>query len=118
MLLAFWQASAHRRKLPMVADCALGVAGTGSGNGVGGLPGVSPHVTGSLRSTPRGSNMTMSKSSSSPGVSTLNSLAMSSTPETPGPPGSMTRDPIRSAGVSARCRVTATEIVWPFPGSV
>ena len=64
----------------------------------GGAPGVSPQVTGSLRSTPRGSNMTMSKSSSRPGVSTLSSLAMSSTPDTPGPPGSITSEPMRSAG--------------------
>ncbi len=52
MPLAFSQEPAYWRKLAIVADCALGVVGTGSGSGVGGLPGVSPHVTGSLRSTP------------------------------------------------------------------
>ena len=72
-----------------------------------------PQVTGSLRCTPRGSKSTMSKSSSSCGVSALSSLAMSSIPDTPGPPGSMTRDPMRAAGSSAGWRATAIGMVGP-----
>jgi hypothetical protein len=49
----------------MLAFCAAGVSGTGSGNVLGVAPDVSPHVTGSLRCTPRGSKVTMSKSSRS-----------------------------------------------------
>ena len=94
----------------MVAACWLGVTGTGSD---GALPVSEPQVTGSLRSTPRGSNMTMSKSSSSCGVSALSSLAMSSMPDTPGPPGSMTSDPMRAVGSSAGCRATETGMVGP-----
>ena len=102
LALAFSQAAANSSSPVMVAACWLGVVGTGSGRGVAvDAPGVSPQVTGSLRSTPRGSNMTMSKSSSSCGVSEASSLAMSSMPETPGPPGSITREPMRAAGSSA-----------------
>ena len=50
----------------MVAACWLGVVGTGSG-GVVAARSPLPQVTGSLRSTPRGSNITMSKSSRSCG---------------------------------------------------
>ena len=100
----------------MRASWAAGVLGTGSGNG----PGVDApeedtlaalHVTGLLRSTPRGSNSTMSKRASNSGVSTLSSAGRSLTPDTPGPPGSMTRDPIRAAGSVARCMDTAMVIV-------
>jgi hypothetical protein len=115
--LAFWQPVANCRRPAIVDARALAVVGTGSGMAVGGAPGVSPQVTGSLRSTPRGSNMTTSKSSSRPGVSALSSLAMSSTPETPGPPGSITSDPMRAAGAFAWCRATAMETVWPLFGS-
>ena len=83
----------------MVAAFWLGVPG---GVGRARCPWRSPQVTGSLRSTPRGSNSTMSKSSSSCGVSEPSSLAMSSMPETPGPPGSMTSDPMRGRGVLGR----------------
>ena len=96
--LFFSHAAANCLSPAMVAACWLAVTGAGSD---GALPVSVPHVTGSLRSTPRGSNMTMSKSSSSWGVSTLSSLAMSLMPETPGPPGSMTSDPMRAAGSSA-----------------
>ena len=112
--LAFSQASSYCLIAAMNAFTCDGVVGAGSGRVAGAAPGVSPQVTGSLRSTPRGSNVTMSKSSSSGGVSTLSSLAMSSMPDTPGPPGSMTSEPIRSAGTSAGCRATATEMVGPL----
>ena len=94
----------------MVAACSLGVDGVGSD---GALPVAGPQVTGSLRSTPRGSNSTMSKSSSSCGVSESSSLVMSSMPDTPGPPGSMTSDPMRAAGSSAGWRATAMGMVGP-----
>jgi hypothetical protein len=94
----------------MVAACWLGVTGVGSD---GPLPDALPHVTGSLRWTPRGSNSTMSKSSSSWGVSALSSFDMSLIPETPGPPGSMTSDPMRAPGSSAGWRATAMEMVGP-----
>ena len=114
LALAFSQAAANCSSPATVAASWLGVVGTGSGCVVGGAPGVSPQVTGSLRSTPRGSNITMSKSSSSSGVSERSSLAMSSMPDTPGPPGSTTSDPIRAAGSSAGCRATAIGMVGPF----
>ena len=57
----------------------------------------------------------MSKSSRSPGVSAASSLGKSSIPDTPGPPGLITNDPIRFAGTSARCRSTAIPMVGP-PG--
>ncbi len=104
----------------MVAACWLSVDGTGSGGALAlplplpvPPPVPTPQETGSLRSTPRGSNMTMSKSSSSCGVSTLSSLAMSSMPDTPGPPGSMTSEPMRAAGSSAGWRATAMGMVGP-----
>src|ERR1019366_667267 len=81
--------------LAIIDFCAAASCGTGSGNGPGAAPGVSPHVTGSLRCTPRGSNVTTSKSSSSCGVSVSSSLTKSSIPDTPGPPGLMTNDPLR-----------------------
>ena len=114
LALACSQAAANCFRPAMVAASWPGVVGTGSASALGGLPAFSPHVTGSLRSTPRGSKSTMSKSASSWGVSALSSLAMSSTPETPGPPGSMTSDPIRAPGTSAGCRATAIGIVGPF----
>ena len=98
----------------IAAFWAATVWGTGSETGAGGAPGVSPQVTGSLRSTPRGSKVTMSKSSSNWLVSTLSSLGKSSMPDTPGPPGLMTSEPIRSAGSSARCRSRAMPIVVPW----
>ena len=98
--LLFSHAAANCLSPAMVTACWLGVDGAGSD---GALPVLVPlpQETGSLRSTPRGSNMTMSKSSSSCGVRALSSLAMSSMPETPGPPGSMTSVPMRAAGTSA-----------------
>ena len=66
MALFFSHAAANCSSPAMVAACWLGVTGAGSD---GPLPVALPHVTGSLRSTPRGSNSTMSKSSSSCGVS-------------------------------------------------
>ena len=95
----------------MVAACSLAVDGAGS---AGPLPVATPQLTGSLRSTPRGSKSTMSKSSRSCGVSALSSFAMSSMPETPGPPGSMTSDPRRAAGTSAGWRATAMGMVGPL----
>ena len=110
MGLAFSQAAANCLSPAIVAACWIGVAGAGSD---GALPVAVPQLTGSLRSTPRGSNSTMSKSSSSCGVRELSSLAMSSMPETPGPPGSITSDPMRVAGSSAGWRATAMGMVGP-----
>ena len=46
-------------------------------------------------------------------MSTLSSLAMSSMPDTPGPPGSITSEPMRAAGSSAGWRATAMGMVGP-----
>ncbi len=110
LALAFSQAAANCLSPAMVAACWLGVAGAGSDRAP---PVAGPQVTGSLRSTPRGSNRTMSKSSSSGCVREVSSLAMSSIPDTPGPPGSMTSDPMRVAGSSAGWRATAMGMVGP-----
>ena len=111
--------AAYSSSLVMRASWAAGVLGTGSGRGadadddefvdpeLGGL-----HSTGLLRSTPRGSNSTMSKRASSPGVSTFNSAGRSFTPDPPGPPGSITREPIRCDGSVARCMASA---IWIVP---
>ncbi len=111
MALFFSQAAANARSPSMVAVRSLAVVGAGS---EGALPAEAPQLTGSLRSTPRGSKSTMSKSSRSCGVSASSSFAMSSMPETPGPPGSMTSDPMRAAGSSAGWRATAMGMVGPF----
>ena len=92
------------------ACSAAGVVGTGSGDG----PEVTgPQLTGLLRSTPRGSNATMSKSSSRTVGMTLSSFSMSLTPDVPGPPGLMTKDPMRAAGSLAGRRSTAIWMVGP-----
>ena len=86
--------AAYSSSLVTRASWAAAVLGTGSGSG----PGVDElddaasraelHSTGLLRSTPRGSNSTMSKRASSSGVSTLSSAGRSFDP-----------GPSRAAGV-------------------
>ena len=70
-------------------------------------------VTGLLRWTPLGSKETMSKRSRRPGVSTESSLWRSSIPESPGPPGLITSEPIRAEGSPAGWRATAIWMVVP-----
>ncbi len=53
--------------------------------------------TGSLSPTPRGSKLTRSNRSVSDDGNAIDALARNSRPEPPGPPGFITRDPIRSS---------------------
>ena len=111
---------AHVGQDAAAARWAAAVVGTGSMSGPLEPGGAEPdpgalHATGLLRPTPRGSNETMSKRSRTSGVSTDSSLGRSSMPDPPGPPGLMTRDPIRSAGASAGWRATAIWMTVP-PG--
>ncbi len=114
LALSSWHWAANSWSLWSSAATAAGVVGTGS---ISCPPVPDPvwlaQLTGLLRCTPRGSKETMSKRSSSPGVSTDSSLGRSSIPEVPGPPGLMTIDPIRSDGSSAGCRATAICRVGP-----
>ncbi len=101
---AFSQAAANRFSWPSSDWTAAAPTGTGSGRSVAVVDvplGELPQVTGSLRWTPRGSKDTTSKSSSTVAVITDSSLARSLMPDTPGPPGLTTSDPIRWAGASA-----------------
>ena len=112
LYFSHWAANAS--SLRRSACWAAGVVGTGSTGGPDAPDPLPPEqVTGLLRSTPRGSYETMSKRSSSSGVSTDNSLGRSSMPDVPGPPGLMTSDPMRSDGTSAGCRATAISMVGP-----
>ena len=91
---------AYARSFDKRACWAAAVVGAGSGSALvvsEGTP-FEPQVTGSLRWTPRGSNETMSKSSRSPGVSTLSSFGRSLMPDPPGPPGLITSEPISLRG--------------------
>jgi hypothetical protein len=93
-----------------------GAVVVGGGDGavvVGDVVELGPHATGALRPTPRGSKETMSKRSSSPAVSTLSSFRRSSIPDEPGPPGLMTREPIRCDGSAAGRRSRAILIIRP-----
>lgn len=117
LLLTDSHCAAYSSSLVSSASWAPTVLGTGSGNGPGvdGAEGVALaelQRTGLLRSTPRGSNSTMSKRAWSWAVSTPNSAGRSLTPDPPGPPGSITRDPIRWAGSVARCMARA---IWIVP---
>ena len=111
--------AAYSWSLRSRACCEAAVVGTGSMSWPAAtvppvpVPPVAAESTGLLRPTPRGSNETMSNRSSSPGERTDSSLARSSIPELPGPPGLITSEPIRSVGISAGCRATAICRVGP-----
>lgn len=73
---------------------------------------LSPHLTPSLRPTPRGSKLTRSKRLFRV-AKALAAWAMVSTPEAPGPPKLKTSEPIRLPGFVALTRMTAISMDSP-----